>query len=234
MAMFDTGCSPRRCLRGHRFLRQPIPAGRLREQGGRWEGLRFLEQGVRTGRDQPYCFMMVSRIRFILGLKGMTGWALTPRCWGELTSCFGDDVRAAAIDMIRPCVNSASYCTALASIHTSTIKGNLFRGLFFRDCHLHHVRTSWIIQVQILSAINSLNTEVRLSFFQICSGWKGCQGKLEELGQATGSGTCRGRTTWWSRWHQDSYYWTCVILKNILSDDLMSPTLCLLDLHSVV
>jgi hypothetical protein len=25
-----------------------------------------------------------------------------------------------------------------------------------------------------------------------------------------------------------------VILKNILSDDLMSPTLCLLDLHSVV
>ena len=130
MAMFDTGCSPRRCLRGHRFLRQPIPAGRLREQGGRWEGLRFLEQGVRTGRDQPYCFMMVSRIRFILGLKGMTGWALTPRCWGELTSCFGDDVRAAAIDMIRPCVNSASYCTALASIHTSTIKGNLFRVFF--------------------------------------------------------------------------------------------------------
>ena len=92
-------------------------------------------------------------------------------------------------------MNSASYCTALASIHTSTIKGILFQGLFFRDCHLHHVRTSWIIQVQIFQQLILPNTEVRLSFFQICSGWKGCQGELEELGQATGSGTCRGRTT---------------------------------------
>ena len=48
-------------LRGHRFLWQPLPAGRLREQGGCWEGLRFLEQGVRTGGDQRgmarRCFM---------------------------------------------------------------------------------------------------------------------------------------------------------------------------------